>query len=157
MQDTALKNHKKTWGVLCVVTLMLSACGGGDPSPTVKAMQRKDKSLSCKEVLLEMNEADFYKQTAYKNKGPKLKNVLMPLGYVSTYMNAEEAIGAADARIAYLDRIYEILRCEKKDKLDEEDMPSYPGEESSMRDEDSRKDKRSYSEYQGMRYYSPYN
>ena len=30
------------------------------------------------EILLEMNEAEFYKKTAYKNRGANLKNVLMP-------------------------------------------------------------------------------
>lgn len=40
----------------------------------------------------------------------------MPLGYVSTYMNAEDAIDAADARVEYLNRIYEILKCDEQEK-----------------------------------------
>ena len=66
-----------------------------------------------------MNEAEFYRQMAYKNKGPKIKNVLMPLGYISTYMDSGEAIDAANARVNYLDRIYEIMNCgAKEDALD---------------------------------------
>ena len=49
---------------------------------------------------------------AEKNKGPRLTNMLMPLGYISTYMDAEEAIGAASARVDYLDRIYQIMECD---------------------------------------------
>ena len=105
--------------------LILSACGSGDYSTSVKAMQRKDKRLSCKEILLEMNEAEHYRKMAHKNKGPKLKNVLMPLGYVSTYMNAEEAIGASEARVGYLDQIYEIMRCDEKELMEERQNTPY--------------------------------
>jgi len=94
---------------------VLVGCSAEDPSTKVKPMQRKDKRLSCKEILLEMNEAEFYRQMAYKNKGPKIKNVLMPLGYISTYMDSEEAIDAANARVSYLDRIYEIMNCTEKE------------------------------------------
>jgi hypothetical protein len=68
--------------------------------------------LSCKEIMLEMNEAEFYRRTAEKKKGPNVQNMIMPLGYLSTYMNAEEAINASDARVAYLNRIYEIMECD---------------------------------------------
>ncbi|MDB2414342.1 hypothetical protein N9W34_01055 [Rickettsiales bacterium] len=95
--------------------MLLGGCStAGGEYKKVQAMQRKDKNLSCKEVLLEMNEAEFYKQMAFKNKGPKLKNILMPLGYVSTYMDANEVIESANARVSYLDRIYEIMQCESK-------------------------------------------
>ncbi len=137
------------------VALAISACGGNESSTSVKSMQKKDKKLSCEEILLEMNEADFYKQMANKNKGPKLKNVLMPLGYISTYMNAEEAVGAADARVAYLDKIYEIMRCEQKIEREEdrEDHGSIPyfGPRSSI---DSNAGQQ-YGE-SGVVYYRPY-
>jgi hypothetical protein len=100
-----------------IIPLALSSCETqGQKTTIVEAMQKKDKNLSCKEILLEMNEADFYRNTAHKSRGPKLKNVLMPLGYVSTYMNAEDAIEAAEARVAYLDKIYEIMHCSEKDE-----------------------------------------
>jgi hypothetical protein len=99
------------------VLLLATACsstGGAGSTPKVQAMQKKDKQLSCKEILLEMNEAEFYKGMANKNKGPRLKNVLMPLGYISTYMNAEEAIEASNARVSYLDKVYDIMGCEEE-------------------------------------------
>lgn len=90
---------------------LMAGCAGTQ-SEKVTALQRKDKSLSCKEVLLEINEAEFYRKTAQQNKNPKVSTLMMPLGYVSTYMSAEEATNAADARIDYLNRIYDILDCE---------------------------------------------
>lgn len=116
----------KKVSLLIAFSLLIVSCGSSENSTKVKTMQRKDKKLSCKEILLEMNEADFYRKMANKNRGPKLKSMLMPLGYISTYMDAEEAIGAADARVAYLDKIYEIMRCEEKaDRADEVSPPVY--------------------------------
>jgi hypothetical protein len=117
---------KKIVGLI-VISLAISACSGNkEKSTVVQSMQKKDKNLSCKELLLEMNEADFYRNMAHKNRGLKLKNVLMPLGYVSTYMNSEDAIEAADARVSYLDKIYEIMHCQQKEQKEEEDMESAP-------------------------------
>ncbi|PIR39495.1 MAG: hypothetical protein COV35_02990 [Alphaproteobacteria bacterium CG11_big_fil_rev_8_21_14_0_20_39_49] len=106
---------------LCLIALasVLLSCSGKE-SKKIASLQKKDKKLSCQEILLEMNEAEFYRNVAYKNRGPKLKNVLMPLGYISTYMDAGEAIDAAEARVDYLDRIYQILRCEERaEKMEE--------------------------------------
>ena len=110
------------------LSLALTACGGSgsdDQSvPKVKSLQKNDKNLSCREILLEMNEAQFYNKMAHKNRGVKLKNVLMPLGYISTYMDSEDAIGAAQARVEYLDKIYEIMHCEEREK-ELEKLPVY--------------------------------
>lgn len=95
---------------LCVA---LVACAGKE-SEKVATMQKKDKNLTCREVLLEQNEAEFYKSSAQKNKSPDVKAVLMPLGYISTYMSADEAVSAASAREEYLGRIYEIMDCDNK-------------------------------------------
>ena len=111
--------------IVSVLSMMVAACGSAEEKAVrVKALQRKDKRLSCQEILLEMNEAQFYNRMAHKKRGVKLKNVLMPLGYISTYMDSEEAIGAAQARIEYLDRIYEIMRCEERER-EEEKLPLY--------------------------------
>lgn len=105
-----MKNFIKLTSVL-VAGIVLSACAG-EKSEKVTALQKKDKNLSCDEVMLEINEAEFYRKTAENNKTPKVKSILMPLGYVSTYMDAEDAVGAADSRIDYLNRIYDILKCD---------------------------------------------
>jgi hypothetical protein len=93
--------------------LTLSACSG-EEAVKVESLQKKDKNLSCAEVQLEINEAEFYKRTAEKKKQPGVTSLLMPLGYISTYMNAADAASAADARIDYLNRIFTILQCDKQ-------------------------------------------
>lgn len=93
------------------VSFLVAACSG-QSAPKIRAMQKQDKNRTCKELLLEMNEAQFYMKAAQRNQGPKLKNILMPLGYISTYMNAEDAIDSADARTEYLDKIYNIMDCD---------------------------------------------
>ena len=108
--------HHITIFTIFIVLFTVAACAPAEYSTKVKTMQRKDKRLSCQEILLEMNEAEFYRKMANKNKGVKLKNVLMPLGYISTYMDAGEAIEASNARVAYLDQIYEIMRCDEKER-----------------------------------------
>lgn len=103
----------KTFLALAAIATLSSACSSsGETSKRVQALQNKDKQLTCKEILLEMNEAEFYKGMASKNKDPKLKYMLMPLGYISTYMDAEEAIDASNARVSYLNKIYEISNCD---------------------------------------------
>jgi len=133
----------KKFVVLGVLSVMTVACGGSDSqSVKVKSLQKKDKNLSCREILLEMNEAQFYDRMAHKNRGVKLKNVLMPLGYISTYMDSEDAIGAAQARVEYLDKIYEIMRCEDRER-ELEKLPVYQGPRSSNRTQ-------GYPQYSGV-------
>ena len=107
-----MKKLSKICLALTALSLTAACSSSADTSKKVQALQNKDKQLTCKEILLEMNEADFYKGMANKNKGPKLKYMLMPLGYISTYMDAEEAIEASNARVSYLNKIYEISGCE---------------------------------------------
>ena len=91
--------------------LMLMACSGTE-SRKVQPLQKKDKLLSCREIQLEINEAEFYQNSAKKNKTPGVETFLMPLGYISTYMSANDAAKSAEARIGYLNRIYDILNCD---------------------------------------------
>jgi hypothetical protein len=96
---------------IIAITFLVSACSG-TKSAKVASLQKSDKTLSCKEIMLEQNEAEFYRKTAEKNKGPSIKSMLMPLGYVSTFVDANKAIDASDSRIEYLNRIYDILDCD---------------------------------------------
>ncbi len=94
---------------LCIT---LAACSG-TKSPQVATMQKSDKQLSCNQVQLEINEAEFYRKQAIDNKNPGFGAVISPLSYISTYMDAGKAQTAADDRIDYLNRIYEINRCDE--------------------------------------------
>ncbi len=95
---------------LSVLTLLLSSCG--EHAEKVDTLKRGDKNLSCSDVQLEINEADQYKKMAYDKQKLGIKSIVMPLGYIDTYMSADDAVGAADARINYLNRIYDIKKCD---------------------------------------------
>lgn len=99
-----------------LLCLMVTACAGSS-SKSVAVMQKKDKNLGCTDVLLEMNEAEFYGKMAEDNKGLNVNNVISPLGYMDTYMSAEKAIKNANSRIAYLTKVYEILKCDQQEAM----------------------------------------
>ncbi len=95
---------------LSFAAVLLTSCGEQSEKP--EPMKRTDKNLSCSDIQLEINEADFYKKQAFDKKKLGVKNIIMPLGYIDTFMSADEAIQAADARIQYLNRIFEIKHCD---------------------------------------------
>jgi hypothetical protein len=90
--------------------VLLSSCG--EQSEKVETLKRGDKNLSCGDIQLEINEADQYKKMAFDKKRLGIKSIVMPLGYIDTFMSADDAIEAANARIQYLNRIYDIKRCD---------------------------------------------
>ena len=90
--------------------LMVSACAG-TKSTKVAELTRQDKHMDCTTLQLEMTEAEFLRDKAERNRGMSLKNIVMPLGYPSTYFSAEGAVDAASTRLDYLTRLYEIKGC----------------------------------------------
>ncbi len=90
--------------------LLLSACGSTQ-SRMVTPVQKQDKQLACMDILLEINESEFWKERAEKNRGLNARNVMRPLSYGSTYLSSADAINAAETRIGYLQRIYDIRQC----------------------------------------------
>lgn len=97
--------------LILMVPLLLCSCSGVRSSAVVP-VQSKDKQLTCKEILLEINESQQYKDAAEKNKNPGVRSFLAPLGYVYTLTSANEAIDAADKRITYLNEVYQISGCD---------------------------------------------
>ena len=101
--------------IITGLAITLSACSGVR-SASVKPIQTQDKLLACNDILLEINETEFVRAAAERNRGLNVRNVVSPLGYGSTYMSAAKAIDAADTRINYLKKIYEIRRCETQSR-----------------------------------------
>ena len=95
---------------LLLTIIALSSCSGVRSSAVVP-VQSKDKQLTCREILLEINEAEEYKKTAENNKDPGLRSFIAPLGYAYTLSSANDAIKASDDRISYLQDIYRISGC----------------------------------------------
>jgi len=96
------------------LSLLVVSCGSSDKVASIVPMQSKDKSLTCTEILLEMNDAKFQGNIAKKKKNAKLSSIIMPLGYVSDYLDAEEKIGLSQDRISYLEGIYDIHKCDER-------------------------------------------
>lgn len=94
----------------------LGACTCATPV-VVSEIQRSDKKLTCKDVILEINESEHFKDLASKERGIGLGNALMPVCWVSSYVDTSKAINAANARIAYLGNIYDVLDCGGKSDI----------------------------------------
>ncbi len=96
--------------ILAIVLIGLASCSGVR-STAVVPIQSKDKQLTCREIMLEINEAEEYKKAAENNKNPGLRSFIAPLGYAYTLSSADDAIDASNKRIAYLQDIYRISGC----------------------------------------------
>ena len=97
--------------IIAISLLPLLASCSGVRSNAVVPVQSKDKQLTCKELVLEMNESEQYKAAAETNKNPDARSFLAPLGYVYTMTSANDAIDASEKRIAYLREVYQISGC----------------------------------------------
>lgn len=100
--------------ILTIAALIsLPACSAVR-SPDITEVKISDKHLSCQDILLEVNEAKFQRERAEANKGIGIRNIMSPLGYIPTYINAQESTSAADNRLAYLMKVYDIKGCAEK-------------------------------------------
>ncbi|MGB1540485.1 MAG: hypothetical protein ACPG80_05945 [Rickettsiales bacterium] len=97
--------------VAAVAALALLTACSGTKSTKVAELTKQDKYMDCTTLQLEMTEAEFLRDRAERNRGLSISNVMMPLGYASTYMSSSEAVEAASGRIEYLSRLYEIKGC----------------------------------------------
>lgn len=105
---------KKILTAFCAVALCasLTACQQKQPRRPA-TITTVDKELSCQDLQLEMNDAEYIRQMAIQNKGLNTRNILWPFGMPTTYMNAAEAEESANARLAYLQKVYMIKECKQ--------------------------------------------
>jgi hypothetical protein len=111
MKMSVSKMQKLSRILVCSASfLALVSCTCATPLK-VSPIQKTDKKLACKEVILEINEAEHYKDLADKEKGIRFGNMLMPVCWVSSYVDARDAIKYANERIKYLGHIYDVMDC----------------------------------------------
>ena len=95
-----------------VLAALISACA----SPTVtQTMKPGDSGLSCPQLQNEYSDADRYKKEAEAEKGVTGGNTARLLFWpaiVGTYMNANEAIAAAESRKVHLANLMNQQKCE---------------------------------------------
>ena len=89
---------------------------GGCASPTVvQSVKPGDAGLSCAQLQNEYADADKLKKTAADEKGVTGGNVARLLFWpsiIGTYMNANEAIAAADNRMVNLANLMSRANCQ---------------------------------------------
>lgn len=95
-----------------ILVALLSACA----SPTViQTMKPGDTGLSCAQLQNEYSDAERYKKEADAEKGVTGGNTVRLLFWpliVGTYMNANEAISAAENRKVHLVNMMTQQKCE---------------------------------------------
>ncbi|HEY8070342.1 MAG TPA: hypothetical protein VIF38_15800, partial [Burkholderiales bacterium] len=94
------------------VCLMLSACA---TPHVVQPVRVGDVSLSCNQLMYEMDEADAFRASADKERGATGTNVMAVLFFwpalLGTYSNINEAVAAADNRKIHLINLYQQKNC----------------------------------------------
>lgn len=78
---------------------------------TLAFMNPNDKKMSCKELQLEMNEAEFFSKTALDDTNMGFSSVFSPVKSYHNYSKAQKTIENSQVRIEYLNQIYNILNC----------------------------------------------
>jgi hypothetical protein len=92
--------------------LIVSACA---TPHVVQPVRVEDLSLTCSQVVHEMEEADAFRASADKERGATGTNVAAVLFFwpalLGTYSNINEAVAAADKRKIHLLTIYQQKNC----------------------------------------------
>ena len=92
---------------LTALALALSGCA----SPTVvDSKQTTDRSLTCAQLLTQIEEAEQFEKKARDERGVTGTNVAAAVLFwpalIATYSNTEDAIEAAEERQNHLDKLY---------------------------------------------------
>jgi hypothetical protein len=99
--------------VIAILSVLLTL--GGCASPTVvQSVKPGDAGLSCAQLQNEYADADKLKKAAAEEKGVTGGNVARLLFWpsiIGTYMNANEAIAAADNRMVNLANLMSRSNC----------------------------------------------
>lgn len=104
-----------------IVSAVVLSTVGCVSSPKVEKVKLGDNELSCKELVTQIEEADSFKKTGEGNKSVNKDNVIAGVFFfpalVSTYLDANDAIKAAEDRKANLTQIYNEKKCSGKTKV----------------------------------------
>lgn len=85
-----------------------------NPPLRITPIQRDDKTLSCRGVILEINEAEYYRRHALTSMKRNAVKLYAPTCVLTGALTGKAAVDAADQRIEYLAEIYRLLQCAGK-------------------------------------------
>lgn len=105
-------NIKIVKNLLIVIfsSILINSCTCANPLQ-VTPIQRSDKNLDCGQIILEIAEAEQYRNYAIKQKGISMGEALMPVCWAAGYMDGGKAADRANERIEYLGRLYDTRGC----------------------------------------------
>ncbi len=110
----------KTLRLFAMITTVSLLTVGCVSSQKVDRVRVDDDQLSCKEIIEQIKEAEDYKKKAEANKGVTGTNVAAAVfflpGLVSTYIDANDAIKAAEERKQHLVDVYREKKCKNGKK-----------------------------------------
>jgi len=112
--------------IVLALTLSSCSCGSNTYSADIKPIQKTDKELSCKDIVMEINEAEFYKKAAEDRKKGRLEDFIFPYCYPAGYLNANKTEAQSESRLEYLNQIYELNDCATKAKFESKKMSPPP-------------------------------
>ena len=119
---------KSTWLkviALSLLSVMLVSCTCTRPKK-VRTIQREDKQLTCKNVILEINETEYMRKQALETSAVAGGQALLPLCWAPTYFATKTSVKAADERLDYLGQIYDLLHCGRKQRPPQRSLPAPP-------------------------------
>lgn len=111
---------------LLLLPLASCSCGSGSYTTEVKPIQKSDKDLSCKDIVMELNETEFYKKSAEQRKKGRIEDILFPYCYPAGYLNANNTEKQSQSRLEYLNQLYEINDCATKSRFESHKLPPPP-------------------------------
>jgi hypothetical protein len=84
----------------------------------ITPMLNSDKEIgesrqSCPQLEKEMEEAEYYRENAKNAIPTMMSKILMPTCMTVGTAEAKNAVETADARISYLQSIYDLMNCDK--------------------------------------------
>jgi hypothetical protein len=82
----------------------------------IDSFQPGDKDKSCNQIVMEINEAEYFRKKATNNKGTKVDYALNPFCYPSGFLSSDRAMRSAEQRLDYLNQIYEMRGCGRNNR-----------------------------------------
>ncbi len=98
-----------------IAPIFLSSCDCSTPV-IIGSIQDTDKKLACRDIILEINEAEHYRSLGEESKKITLGEMFMPTCWISGYLDGSKAYKSANSRIEYLTHIYDLLDCSGSEK-----------------------------------------
>ncbi|MEM7617443.1 MAG: hypothetical protein AAF195_03585 [Pseudomonadota bacterium] len=86
----------------------------------IDAIQKSDKSLTCRDIKLEINEAEYFRRISSKNQFDKVEYYVNPVCLPSGYINNAKSEQSANKRLDYLANLYNLLGCNQRNAKNRE-------------------------------------